>query len=82
MEFIHENSAYSSIYFIVFSVVLCYVHIDGKIHLETVFQAMAWYSILRTALLLDGTDGIVFLSQAIVSCTRIQVPICVRSNIP
>ncbi len=75
---LYTEAGHSSIYFIIFPLVICYAHIDGRIQIETVFQALAWYSMLRYAILWDFTDGIVLLSQAIVSCTRLQVLMSVK----
>ncbi len=71
------ETATASIYYIIFPVVLTYVHIDGRIHIDTVFQAIAWYSVLKQAIMWYLSDGIVFLCEAVVSIMRVQVPVSV-----
>ncbi len=81
MKRLYSVVAMWSIYFVMLPVIICYTHIDGRIQAEIVFQAFAWYSLLIRAVLLDCSDGIVFGSQAIVTCMRIKVPIYVKCNV-
>ncbi len=75
MSNLYWECSISSIHYMVFTIIISYIHIDGRIHIETIYLVIAWYTRLRCAIVDALYNGIDLLCEAAVSCERVQVPV-------
>ncbi len=63
----------SAIYFIMIPVIICFVHADGKLETDRVFEARALYWALQLSVLWCLSDCVHILSETRISYQRVQV---------